>query len=163
MIDTRKVEGRRTLRFETPGDAVREAERLAAAEREGRIRALGNWSLGTALNHLGAWAEYPFGGYPAEVANPPWFVKAIARLMKGRFARKPMPAGMRIPTIPAGTMATEQASTEDGLARVRAAFTRLEREAPTRPNPVLGPLSHEEWRGMNTRHAELHLSFFADS
>ncbi len=162
MIDTRKAD-RRALKLDTIPSALREAERLAAAEREGRLRVNGNWSLGTALHHLGAWAEYPFDGYPAEVANPPWFVKVIAKMMKHRFARKPMPAGMRIPKIPGGTMATEPATTDAGLARMTRAFERLDREAPTRPNPILGPLAHEEWKGMNLRHAELHLGFFAVS
>lgn len=163
MIDTRKVQGRRTLAFASLQDAVSEAQRLAALEREGRLRALGNWPLGTSLNHIAAWAEYPFDGFAPEVANPPWFVKWPIRLMKSKLMTKPLPVGMRIPGIEAGTTAVEQTPTAPALARLERAMDRLERTAPTMPNPVLGPLTHEEWKTMHRKHAEHHLGFYVET
>jgi hypothetical protein len=42
---------RRKLRFASIDDALIEAERLVAAEREGRLDCVGNWKLGQALGH----------------------------------------------------------------------------------------------------------------
>lgn len=163
MIDTRRVQGRRTLAFVSLHDVVSEAHRLAALEREGRLRALGNWPLGTALNHVAAWAEYPFDGFAPEVANPPWFVKWPLRLMKSKLMTRPLPAGMRIPGIPAGTTAVEPGPTDPALARLERAFDRLDRTAPTMPNPVLGLLTHEEWKTMHRKHAAHHLGFYVET
>ncbi len=162
MIDTRTVKDRRTLRFATMDEALAEASRLAAAEEKGRLTQLGNWPLGTSLHHIAVWARYPFNGYAPEVASPPWFVKGFARLFKKRLMTKPMPTGMRIPGIAAGTMGTEPVPTPTALAQMRAAFERLNREAPTLPNPAMGPLTHEEWKSMNLRHAEHHLGFYRE-
>ena len=42
-------------------------EQLAAAEREGRLRSVGNWTLGQTLGHLAAWADYSYDGVPLKV------------------------------------------------------------------------------------------------
>ena len=50
-------------------------------------------------------------------------------------------------------------SFEDGLQSLRQAIHRLQTETQRAPNPVLGPLSIEEWNQLHCRHCELHLSF----
>ena len=89
----------------------------------------------------------------------PWFVKVMARLMRKKFVTRPMPRNFRVGGVEAGTYGTEVVAFDDGLRRFRAAIDRLEREAPTRPSPVFGPLTHEEWKNLHLRHAELHLGF----
>ena len=41
-VDTRRVAGRRELRFESIGQALAETDRLAEAKRAGRLQYLGN-------------------------------------------------------------------------------------------------------------------------
>jgi hypothetical protein len=48
---------------------------------------------------------------------------------------------------------------EEGLRRYRAAMDRLRRTPPMTVNPVFGPLTHEQWKQLNLRHAEPHLGF----
>ena len=158
-IDTASVANRRHLTFQTSREALSDAETLAAADRAGTLSPLGNWTLGQALGHCASWIDYAYDGYPPEL-KAPWFVRIMVRLMKGSFLRKPLPSGFRIPRAPGGTFATDVLPTEAGLANFRQAWARLEREAPTMPSPVFGSLSHDEWRTMHLRHAELHLSFF---
>ena len=156
-IDTGRVANRRALKFGAIDEALAEAERLAAAERAGTLKCLGNWSLGQALGHQACWAEYSYTGAPLKVPLP---VKLVLRLRKNKFLRNPMPAGVRIPKVPGGTLATDPMALEAGLARFRAAFGRLRNEPPAMPNVIFGPLTHEQWIQLNLRHAELHLSFF---
>lgn len=159
LIDTRSVRGRRALRFADAAEVLRDVDALLAAERAGSLQRLGNWTLGQALAHLAAWASYPFDGYPPELrANA--LVRFFARLLKRRMLSGPLPAGFRIPRAPGGTWGADDVSAEEGAARCRRAFERLDREPPRRPNPVFGPLAHEDWKRLNLAHAELHLSFF---
>jgi len=156
MIDTSKVSNRRELRFNSIDDALAEIDRIAAAERAGKLRCVGNWSVGQVFNHLGTWAEFAYKPNPLK---PPLPIRLILRLMKKRFIKGPMKVGARIPGVTDGTLGAESCSLDDGYSRVQSAFRRLKDEAPTQPNVIFGPLSHEEWIQMNLRHAELHLSF----
>ncbi len=155
VVNTGKVQ-RRKLRFETIEAALAEARRVAALEEAGQAECLGNWTVGQILNHVGAWAEFAYAPNPIKA---PWFVKVVARMMKGRFLNKGLPAGGRIPRVPGGTLATERVGAAEGLARMERAFTRLEREVPTQPSPVFGKMTQEEAIKLNLRHAELHLGF----
>ncbi len=156
-LDTAKVLGRRTLRFADSRELFADVDRLAAADRAGTLRRLGNWTLGQALGHLAWWVDAPFDGYPPDL-NPPWFVRLILRRMKAKILVK-MPAGARIPKIAEGTKGVDVLGTDEGLARLRRAWARLDAAPPPRPNLIFGPMTHDEWKRLNLAHAELHLSF----
>jgi hypothetical protein len=152
---------RRQLRFESIEAALADAERLAQAEREGRLKSCGNWTLGQALGHLGTWANFPFDGYPDSL-HPPLPVRIIARLLRRKIIYGRMMAGMRIGKLPGGTVGLDVLSTDEGLSRFRTAMQRLRDTPPTIHNPVFGPLTHDQWIQLNLRHAELHLSFHSE-
>jgi hypothetical protein len=154
-----KPTSRRTLQFLTIDDALAESMRLAAAEREGALATAGNWSLGQALGHLATWANFALDGYPASV-RPPLPIRLVFRLFRNRVISKGMPAGVQIRGVPGGTLGTEPLSTDEGLSRLQTAMERLRRTKPAAPNPLFGPLTHEQWIQLNLRHAELHLGFF---
>lgn len=159
QISTKSVTDRRNLQFESLEQLRNDVNRLAQSERGGRLRASGNWSLGQACGHLASWIELPYEGYPPEL-NPPWIVRAIVKLRKNSYLNKRMPPGVRIPGIQGGTLGTEPMATDAGVARLDAALKRLAAGPPAVPNIIFGPLTHEEWKRLNLRHAELHLSFF---
>jgi hypothetical protein len=155
-VDTAKVPGRRALRFETIDQVLADADRLIEAERAGKLRRLGNWSLGQTLGHLGTWVEYSYTGAPLSV---PFFIKWLLRLQKKKFLYTPMRAGAKIPGVPGGTLATDAMPTDQAVEKFRQAWERLRIEAPTALNPILGRLTHQEWTALSLRHAELHLGF----
>ncbi len=156
-VDTGTVAARRTLRFESLDQVLADVDQLVAAERAGRLRCLGNWTLGQALGHLAAWSEFGYTGVPLKV---PFFIRWILRLRKRKFLYGPMRAGVRIPRVENGTLATEPLSLDEGLTRFRRITERLKTEAPTAPSPIFGNLTHDESIALNLRHAELHLGFF---
>ena len=133
-----------------------EVERLAAAERAGRLNRLGNWTLGQTLGHLATWAEYAYTGAPLK---PPFFIRWILRLRKQKFLYEPMKAGVWIPRVAGGTLGTEPMPLDEALPRLRRVIERLKTEAPTAPNVIFGKLTHEESIAITLRHAELHLGF----
>jgi hypothetical protein len=159
MIPTAKVKNRRKLRFGSFDDVLRDAERLAEAQRAGSLRVLGNWSLGQAIGHLAYWARMPHEGYPP-LPPRPWLWRIVAPLLKPIFLNKGLPAGARIQGVPEGTFGTQPMATDQALAEYRPALTRLQAEAPTLENPFFGRMSHDQWIKLNLRHAELHLGFF---
>jgi hypothetical protein len=160
-VDTGKVAGRRVLRFETFEEMWAEVERCAAAGRAGRLKVMGNWSLGQIFGHLASWASFPYEGYPPEL-HAPWMIRLILKMRKKRFLWGQMPAGIRIPGVEGGTKGTEPMGLEEGLTRLRRAWDRLNAEPPRINNPIFGPLTHEEWKAINLRHGELHLGFVAE-
>ncbi|HEV2296375.1 MAG TPA: DUF1569 domain-containing protein [Tepidisphaeraceae bacterium] len=149
---------RRQIRFGSIDEALAEAERLAQAEREGRLHRVGNWKLGQALAHLATWADFAQDGYPPQV-RAPLLVRMLLRLMRRRILTKGMFPGVKIRNISGGTLGAEPCDADEGLARFRAAMERLGASAPSIPNPIFGSLAHEQWIQLNLRHAELHLSF----
>ncbi len=159
MIDTKQVKDRRPLRFASLDEVVRDAESLADAQRRDALRSTGNWSLGQAVGHLAFWARAPFAGYPG-MGRAPWLVRFIVSFSKNRFLNKGLPAGARIPRVPAGTFGVEPLATAQALDELRTEFGRLTTEAPDVPNMIFGVMTHEEWIKLNLRHSELHLSFF---
>lgn len=128
-----------------------------------RVRRLGNWTLGQALNHIAAWIEFPYIGYPAELVIPDE-MRANADAVKDRMMNATMAPGERLPGLEAGTLATEVVPTAIGLARLEAAARYLEEGDPAEPtpfpDPAFGVITRHEWTQISLRHAELHLSFY---
>jgi hypothetical protein len=154
--DTRKVAGRRSLRFDSIDEAMAEVDRLVEAEHAGRLGRLGNWRLGQTLGHLACWVEYSYDGTPMKV---PFFIRWILKGRKHKFLHEPMRAGVKIPGVVGGTLATGPMPTEAGQARLRRALERLKAEAPSQPQAIFGPMTHAEWVALHLRHAEMHLGF----
>jgi hypothetical protein len=158
-INTRAVSGRRIVtHLRSLDDVIADAQRLARAEQTRSLRQLGNWSLGQACNHLSVWIEFSYDGVPQP--HPPFLVRLLARPFKSAFLNGNLPAGIRMRGVPGGTHGCEPMSTEEGISRLITSAARLDREAPTLPNVVFGPLTHAQWRALHINHAKLHLSFF---
>jgi hypothetical protein len=155
-VDTAKAAERRILHFDSIDQALAEVDRLVEAERAGRLKHVGNWTLGQILGHLACWTEYDYNGFPMKV---PFFIRWFLQLRKNSFLYKPMKPGMRIPRVVGGTLATEPMPLEEALPRFRKVMERLKTEPPPVPSPVFGTMTHEEWIAINLRHAELHLGF----
>lgn len=158
MVDTKGVRTR-TLRFGSLAEARAEVERLLAADREGKLRTLGNWTAGQIFGHCAAWIDWGYDGYPAAMNTPPWFVKLVCKIMKKRMMTKPMGKGFRMPKVEAGTYGTEVMPTQVGGAKLLAAFTKLEGAGPKFPSPAMGALTQAEATMLHLRHCELHLGF----
>jgi hypothetical protein len=156
MTDT-AINQRRQLHFTSIDDITTDAGKLAQAERNQKLRQLGNWTLGQACGHLAAWIDYGFDGTPAKFS---WIVRMLARGRRKKYLLEPMNPGGRLPRVPGGTLATDPLTTEDGLNRLKRACARLKASTPTRKHFIFGPLKPDEWKNIHLRHAELHLSFF---
>ncbi|HIE95975.1 MAG TPA: DUF1569 domain-containing protein [Planctomycetes bacterium] len=153
MINTKKVTGRREIRYESIDDYVADAERLAGPN----VHTLGNWSPGQIHEHLATTMNSSIDGFSSMLPAPVRWLLTL--LMKRKFLTKGLPAGFKAPSnfVPAAT------SVEDGLAAMRAAVARQKEESSRAQHPGFGRLTHDEWNDFHLRHAELHMSFLDDS
>lgn len=156
-INTKAVTDRRVLHFANFDDLRADLRRIVEAEQAGTLRRTGNWTAAQCINHVAAWMEYPFDGYPGK--GPPLLVKLICRLSKKAFFKGSLKPGFVIPGAPGGTFGIEDGPIDLAEARLIKASERLDHNRPAMPNPVFGPLTHDEWKLMNLKHAELHFSF----
>jgi hypothetical protein len=157
-IDTKKAK-RRAVRYDTLDQLLADADRIAAAERAGTLKRSGNWGPGQAFGHLAGWSDLPFDGYPSDMPRPPWPIKILLKLMKGRFLSKGMPVGIRMRGVEAGTKFIDDLPLDEGLAKLRRTVARVRVTEPVHANPVFGPMTRHECELMLLRHGELHLSF----
>lgn len=157
-IDTKNV-ARRKLRFGTLDDMLAEAQRIADADKAGRLERLGNWTVGQNFAHLAAFIDYGYDGYPPPFAKAPWFVKLAMKFLRERFLEKGLPQGVKIPKLPGGTTGADDVSTQVGHERLVRAAARLRERVPPIPSAAFGPMSHEDSIRLALRHAELHLGF----
>lgn len=149
---------RRSVKYATLEDLLRDIDQIESAERAGRLQAQGTWTPGQVLGHVAAWIEYGYDGYPMQ--PPPWIIRVILRWQVKKYLRNGMPSGVRIPKVAAGTFGVDVMPLAEGAARLRKAVARLQAGEPARyDSPAFGPMNHEERIQLNLRHAELHLSF----
>lgn len=157
MGNTREVNDRRKLRFESIREIEDEIDRIVAAEAAGTLRTTGNWTAGQTFGHLAAWIDYAYEGFPF---NMPWIARFIIRRFLKKILDSEMRPGFRIAKNDDGTYGVERLSTNEGVRRYRRALQRLKSDEPApHPSPAFGKLTDEQRRKLNLRHAELHLSF----
>jgi hypothetical protein len=152
-VETGKVAGRRTLRFETFEQVLVEAERVISQPH----RSLGNWTAAEIVDHLGRSIDESFAG---SAPPAPWFArKLIAPLLKRSMLSKGLPAGFKLPKGMEKFQPRSNVTAAAALDGLRRALERLSHDAPTKPHAFFGKLTPEHWRALHLRHAELHLSF----
>lgn len=159
-INTKKVAGRREVRFESLAELRADVEQLRDAAAGGSVEALGNWSPGQAMQHLARFMTCSIEGFD----KAPFFLRPmgmVLQLFQGKkILNRPPPAGIRIPD---SLSFFPDAGVEDaaGAAELLAVIDRLFQGTKcVQPSPLLGKLLHEQWIKLHCRHAELHLSFF---
>jgi hypothetical protein len=152
----------RKLRFNSIAEVNSELDRIAELDRTGRLRTSGNWTAGQIMAHLAAWIEYGYDGYPLKA--PPWFIRWILQLRLPKMLESGMPRGVKIPGIPGGTTGADDIPTDQGIARLKKAFQRLETgEQAAHDSPAFGKMSHADRIRLNLRHAELHLGYLNEA
>jgi hypothetical protein len=151
-VNTAKVEGRRKIDYASLQEVVADADRLSS----GPVKALGNWSAGQIFRHLALTFNGSIDGLSMKF---PWPFRMMARLFRKKILSGPMPPGFNLPADGAKALDPGDVSTEQGLAELHTAVTRLENEPHRAPHPVLGDLSKDDWNTVHLKHASLHMSF----
>jgi len=152
-INTKKVQGRRPVRYESLDELLADAERLAAA---GGVRALGNWSQGQIYEHLGRSLDASIDGVGFTLPAPVRWMMSLA--MKQKFLKREIPAGFKS----TAAFVPDETPVEQGLASLRTAIERQRRESNRVTHPAFGNIGRQGWNDFNLRHAEMHMSFLVN-
>ena len=153
LINTRRVSGRRSLRFEDLNEALADAKRVSSQP----VKTLGNWSVGEILDHLANSVHESFAG---SAPPAPWLArKILAPLLKRPMLKNGLPAGFRLGKGMEGFLPRPEVPADRALDALHDAYSRLKNESPQKPHAFFGNLTHDEWITLHLRHAELHLSF----
>src|SRR5690349_4534042 len=91
VVNTSKVTGRRSVRYESFDEVLADAERLATVP----VQTLGNWSQGQIYNHLAMAIDTMIDG-PAFMFSAP--VRWVARtFLKKRMLTRTLDPGFKLP------------------------------------------------------------------
>lgn len=151
QIITKKVAGRREVRYDSLDAFLSEAQRLATTD----VQTIGNWSVGQIYEHLARTLDSSIDGdklFPAPMRL------MLNTFFKKKFLHKAIPAGFKSPAkfVPATT------SVDDGFASLRRAVARQSQVSERALHPGFGKLSQAEWNQFHLRHAEMHMSFILE-
>ena len=152
-VNTKKVTGRRTVRYESYDDLLRDAERIGSNPN---VTTLGNWSPGQIFQHLAGSIESSIDGTGFKL---PWPMRVVfSLLMKRKFLHGVLPAGFKAPS----NFQPQPIDTALALDNLRKAIDRMNSESKREMHPAFGNITREEWDLFNLRHCELHMSFICD-
>ncbi len=153
-IETKRVIGRRNVRYESLDEFLGEAERMANSD----VTLLGNWSLGQIFRHLAYAITGSACGFTWRMPLPAiWVTRLIVK--KNLLANGIKPGFRFFGFRRADVVWPGETTTAEGLALLREAITRFKQEPTRHPHPILGRMRADEWDQFHLRHAELHMSF----
>jgi hypothetical protein len=150
-VNTKRVTGRRTLRFSSYDEMLADVRALA----QGSTRQLGNWSLGQICAHLATGMNSCIDG-PA--FSPNWIIRLVGPFLKKRVLTRGLTPGFQLPKNAVAFLPPETSAAE-GLAKLEKSVARVERDPTREPHIVFGKMTRDEWNEFLLRHAEMHLSF----
>lgn len=152
-VNTKKVEGRRNVRYESLDEFLQEAERLSQTD----VRTLGNWSRAQIYGHLARTMDGSIDGLGFLLPAPVRFLMSL--LMKRKFLYGALPAGFKS----GPEFVPEETSLDEELAALRKAIDRQHEEPGRVLHPAFGNIGKDGWNDFHLRHAELHMSFLVEA
>jgi hypothetical protein len=152
---------RRKLTLGLLSEYRQEVEGLSAARNQGVWEKTGNWSLDQCCQHLGRWIEFSIDGFPFRYPLRYRILGRLVRLVSWRWlvsiALRP---GFTNPRSVRAVEPDSNVADGVGVAFLLRQISRIESgEQMTRPSPLEGPITQEQWCYFHLRHAELHLGF----
>jgi len=149
QINTKKVPGRREVRYESLDELLADAKRFSGND----IKTLGNWSQGQIFEHIARSMDSSIDGAGFSFPAPLQWLMSL--FMKKKFLTKTLPPGFKT----TAQFDPEKTSAEEGLASLEKAIERQKNVSERAPHPGFGNIGKEGWDDFNLRHSEMHMSF----
>lgn len=151
-VNTKRVVGRRLVRYDSLADLLDDAKRLSQVE----VRSLGNWSPGQVYEHLARSLDASIDGMDFSLPAPARWLMTL--LMKKKFLKEKLPPGFKS----SAAFVPSETTTEAGLVSLERAVLRQQQESSRAPHPAFGRIGRDGWTEFHLRHAEMHMSFLHD-
>ena len=161
-VNTKRA-SRRGVLYSSIADLATDIDAIEAAEHAGTLRTTGNWTPAQNVGHCAAFWRAAMDGFPPE-ANPP---KVVSLLAQWLFKSKAVggatpPAGIKLPAALRKVLVPDASITfDDAIGELRAQIMRVTDSGArfTKPSPLFGTLTHEQWITIQLGHCQLHLGF----
>ncbi|QQE10251.1 DUF1569 domain-containing protein [Planctomycetota bacterium] len=147
-----RLVGKRGLRFEAVEDMITEAEALLADGYD----MVGEWTLGQNCEHLRMTLEKSVSGFGFELGFPMNLVVKMV-VSKGKIFREGFKPGFKLKGRFKVMIPSDGLDDGEEVAKLREAVEQFKGSATTKPSPVLGAMSFDDWNLFHMRHAEHHL------
>ena len=69
--DAVQASQRRTLHFDSIDQIMADVDQLAGAQKQGKLRSLGNWTAGQNLGHLASWIDFGSTAFRSKFRSSP--------------------------------------------------------------------------------------------
>ena len=157
-VVTAKVADRRTLSFNCMADILGDIEMLDAAEKDGKsISATGNWTPAQIIEHVLCFIDCSMDGFDFKA---PLVLRIIGWIGRSYILKNPIKPGLRLPAKMSMVIPSPKTTWSDAVSHARKAILRVEAgKHMSKPSPLLGKMSHEDWVKLHCSHAEMHFSF----
>lgn len=158
VVRTAKVADRRTLSFTTMAEILSDVEMLDAAVKDGKtISATGNWTPAQIIEHVMYFIDGSMDGFDFKA---PLIFRIFGKFARSHILNKPMKPGIKLPPKMSMVIASPKSTWPDAISHARKAILRVEAgKYMSKPSPLLGKMTHQDWVKMHCRHAEMHHSF----
>ncbi len=155
-INTKKVTGTRDLRFNSLDEILAEAEVIDPAT----ATTLGNWTAAQIVEHVARFMTASRTGFPADM-KPPLFLRVPFTLLRGLVVHRKPPRGVKMPRqMVDAFVPPAETNWDDALSHLRSEVNAINNgERFTRPSPLFGKLSHEQWLKLHCGHAAMHMGY----
>lgn len=145
----------RSLRFESLDEIEAEAHRLVAHPDPPTT---GNWTPAQSIWHVARYIRASVEGYPTQM---PWLMRKFGPLMKRRTLERGFKPGWKLPQSTNQHMVADAQTTgEQAIEMMREWVHRSKTDGFLPQNPILGPMTREDWIALHCRHAEMHFGLF---
>jgi len=135
------------------------ATQLEAADRDGRVRRMGNWSPAQAAWHIAEFMRASIDGFGFRA---PLVLRLLVRPLRFMlFSRRPTPRGIPLRGPMEAFIPSPDLTPDEGFGHLRDQLRRMHAGVCCRePSPLFGRLSHEQWMIVHLKHAAHHFARF---
>ncbi|MBO6512705.1 MAG: DUF1569 domain-containing protein [Phycisphaerales bacterium] len=135
-------------------------DQMQAAYESGTLSTDGGWTVGQNLMHCGVLIKNSYDGFEM---NAPAIVRMLCSVLLKPIATKPtsqMKPGFKLPKKAKELVPEESVSFEEGMEMMRTQVGRIQSgERITRPSPLLGKMTHEQWVNLHLNHCRMHFGY----
>ncbi|MHC4976805.1 MAG: DUF1569 domain-containing protein [Planctomycetota bacterium] len=162
MTVNTKTAPHRELTLNSAQEILDELDRIEAAHNAGTLTHSGNWSPGQIFEHC---SKLPIMAIDGVTFKGPLIFRILLKIppVKKKMLTGDMPRGIQLSKDPAKFLLPKDDTTfEQGLAIIREQMNRIVNGAKmTNPSPIFGPLTHDQWDSLNSKHCAMHFGFMS--
>ena len=157
-IDTKSAP-RRDVSFRSFDDILADLDRISEGLDAGTAVTTGNWTVGEITDHCAKFLRFACDGFEGKAPAPLRFIFR-ALFFKKAIGPDPLPSGFKLPKQASSLLPREGVDNREGIDELRKQLKRvLAGKEMNQPSPVFGPVTHDQWMIVQTKHCAMHLSF----